>query len=78
MFSEQKDTSANSLFNNLYIQSELFSHICPAIFNHSRSSKLLYMPAGSTLKKFYVLPTQRMYVFRMDLRTNSEYFPIWH
>jgi len=26
-------------------------------------------------KKFYVLPTQCIYVFCVDLRTNSDYFP---
>ena len=30
------------------------------------------------LKKFYVLPTQRIYVFCVHLRTNSDYFPIQH
>jgi hypothetical protein len=28
--------------------------------------------------KFYVLPTQSVYVFCVDLRTNSDYFPIQH
>jgi hypothetical protein len=28
--------------------------------------------------KFYVLPTQCVYVFCVDLRTNSDYFPIQH
>jgi hypothetical protein len=28
--------------------------------------------------KFYVLPTQCIYVFCMDLRTNSDYFPTQH
>jgi len=27
------------------------------------------------MKKFYVLPTQSIYVFYMDLRTKSDYFP---
>jgi hypothetical protein len=27
-------------------------------------------------QKFYILPTHCMYVFCMDLRTNSLYFPI--
>jgi hypothetical protein len=31
---------------------------------------------GLTFKKFYVLPTQCIYVFCIDLRTNSIYFPI--
>ena len=29
-------------------------------------------------KKFYVLPTQCIYVFYVVLRTNSDYFPIQH
>jgi hypothetical protein len=29
-------------------------------------------------QQFYVLPTQCIYVFCMDLRTNSDYFPIQH
>jgi len=29
-------------------------------------------------KKFYVLPTQCIYVFCVDLRTNGDYFPIQH
>jgi len=27
---------------------------------------------------FYILPTQYIYVFCVDLRTNSDYFPIQH
>jgi len=27
-------------------------------------------------QQFYVLPTQCIYVFCVDLRTNSDYFPI--
>jgi len=29
-------------------------------------------------KQFYVLPTHCIYVFCVDLRTNSHYFPIQH
>jgi hypothetical protein len=29
-------------------------------------------------KKFHVLPTKCIYVFRMDLRTSSDYFPMQH
>jgi hypothetical protein len=29
-----------------------------------------------TVQKFYVLPTQFIYVLFMDLRTNNNYFPI--
>jgi len=30
------------------------------------------------IEQFYVLPTQCIYVFCVDLRTNSDYFPIQH
>jgi len=30
------------------------------------------------IPKFYVLPKQFIYVFCVDLRTNSDYFPIQH
>jgi len=30
------------------------------------------------IQKSYVLPTQCIYVFCVDLRTNSDYFPIHH
>jgi len=40
---------------------------------------LLYVPPGLTLKKkFYILPTHCIYVFCVDLRTNSDYFSIQH
>jgi hypothetical protein len=29
-------------------------------------------------KQFYVLPTQCIYVFCVDLRTNSDYFTVQH
>jgi hypothetical protein len=31
-----------------------------------------------TIQQFYVLPTQRIYVFCVDLRTNSDYFTVQH
>jgi len=31
-----------------------------------------------TAERRYVLPTQCIYVFCVDLRTNSDYFPIQH
>ena len=30
------------------------------------------------IQQLYVLPTQCVYVFCVDLRTNSDYFPIQH
>jgi hypothetical protein len=34
--------------------------------------------AKFNIQQFYVLATQCMYVFCVDLRTNSDYFPIQH
>ena len=34
--------------------------------------------ARCNIQQFYVLPTQCIYVFCVDLRTNSDYFPIQH
>jgi len=44
----------------------------------------LLMPSGHymyhqfNIQQFYVLSTQCIYVFYVDLRTNSDYFPIQH
>ena len=35
-----------------------------------------YMYRQFNIQQFYVLPTQCIYVFFVDLRTNSDYFPI--
>ena len=37
-----------------------------------------YMYHQFNIKQFYVLPTQCIYVFCVDLRINSDYFPIQH
>ena len=37
-----------------------------------------YMYCQFNLQQFYVLPTQCIYVFYVDLRTNSDYFSIQH
>ena len=37
-----------------------------------------YMYRQFNIQQFYVLPTQCIYVFCVDLRTNSVYFPIQH
>jgi hypothetical protein len=34
--------------------------------------------AKFNIRKFYVLPTQCIYVFCVDLRTNSDYFTVQH
>ena len=35
-----------------------------------------YMYRQFNIQQFYILPTQCIYVFCVDLRTNSDYFPI--
>ena len=37
-----------------------------------------YMYRQFNIQQFYVLPTHCVYVFCVDLRTNSDYFPIQH
>jgi len=37
-----------------------------------------YIYRQFNIQQFYVLPTQCIYVFCVDLRTNSDYFPIQH
>ena len=37
-----------------------------------------YMYRQFNIQQFYVLPTQCIYVFCVDLRTNSDYFPMQH
>ena len=37
-----------------------------------------YMYRQFNIQQFYVQPTQCIYVFCVDLRTNSDYFPIQH
>jgi len=37
-----------------------------------------YMYHQFNIRQFYLLPTQYIYVFCMDLRTNSDYFLIQH
>jgi len=42
------------------------------------SSVVYYMYGQFNTQQFYVLPTQYMYVFCVDLRTDSNYFPTQH
>ena len=37
-----------------------------------------YMYRQFNIQQFYVLPTLCIYVFCVDLRTNSDYFPTQH
>ena len=45
--------------------------------NSSKAQGSIYVPPFN-IHKFYVLLTQIVYVFCVDLRTNSDYFPIQH
>ena len=50
----------------------------------SKSVNRLLKPSGHymyrqfNIQQFYVLPTQSIYVYCVDLRTKSDYFPIQH
>jgi len=57
-------------FVGLWVYRELFV----------RSSKPSghYIHHQINIQQFYVLPTQCIYVFCVDLRTNSDYFSIQH
>ena len=48
---------------------EYFNHLKPSGHNMYRQFNI---------QQFYVLPTQCIYVFCMDQRKNSDYFPIQH
>jgi len=52
----------------------------PAVYANGFTLKLrgYYMYHQFNIQRFYVLPTQCIYVFCVDLRTNSDYFPIQH
>jgi hypothetical protein len=45
---------------------------------HPQSPVVTARTARFNTQQFYVLPTECVYVFCVDLRTNSDYFPIQH
>ena len=45
---------------------------------HLKTQWLLYIPPCLTIGQSYVQPTQCIYVLCVDVRTNSDYFPIQH
>jgi len=55
-------------------------HIMPAsvFFFNPLSPSGHYMYRQFNIQQFYVLPTQCIYMFCVDLRTNSDYFTIQH
>ena len=57
--------------------------ICPVgaeLLDANRETELTVANSsfGNTTRIVDVLPTQCIYVFCVDLRTNSDYFPIQH
>jgi len=65
----------------------LYSHIVQwawVVWQHHNNKHCLvrFLTTGQqftalfNIQQFYVLPTQCIYVFCVDLRTNSDYFPI--
>ena len=47
------------------------NHVCVHLFGSVKENIL-------NIQKFHVLPTLCIYVFCVDLRTNSDYFPTQH
>ena len=43
-----------------------------------RGTDWVFIYRQFNIQQFYVLPTHCIYVFCVDLRTNSDYFPIQH
>ena len=43
-----------------------------------RGTDWIFIYRQFNIQQFYVLPTQCIYVFCVDLRTNSDYFPLQH
>jgi len=50
--------------------------ICQGLALRRASGHFIYCLFN--IQQFNVLPTQCIYVFCVDLRTNSDYFPIHH
>ena len=63
-----EQTAIISLYNiNWLVLTQRFNPLQPS--GH-------YMYHQFNIQQFYVLPTQCIYVFCVDLRTNSDYFPL--
>jgi hypothetical protein len=60
----------------------LCTFVPPPPLSHRTTGGLIYTTALRTARfnfqKFYVLPTQCIYVFCVDLRTNTDYFTVQH
>jgi len=51
-------------------------YVPPVVTKCTASGHCMYRQFN--IQQFYVLPTHCIYVFFVDLRTNSDYFPIQH
>jgi len=72
---DRLDLNCHSMFHFVTLV-----HIMPSsvfFFNPVQSSGH-YMYRQFNMQQFYVLPTQCIYMFCVDLRTNSIYFPMQH
>ena len=55
-----------------------FVYVYTAVFLILQKPVVTICTIGLKIQQFYVLPTQCIYVFCVDLRTNSDYFTIQH
>ena len=62
----------------MYVKSNVFG--CQSLLTFSSPVLIMYTvrTAKFNIQKCCVLPTQCIYVFCVDLRTNSDYFPVQH
>jgi len=56
----------------------LDAFMIPVCVERSNAQVVTICTAKFNIQKFYVLPTHCIYAFCVDLRTNSDYFPIQH
>ena len=63
------------MYQRLRLQKHIFIQYDSENINRLKASGH-YMYRQFNIQQFYVLPTQCIYVFCVDLRTNSDYFPI--
>ena len=66
-------------FSLQIVRSKIETNVCIYEFNLDPSKPSgHYIYRQFSIQQFYVLLTQCVYVFCVDLRTNSYYFPIKH
>ena len=68
---------ATATFLANFVSTSYQSYACCMSYSRCRS-EITTCAAMFNIQQFYVLPTQCIYVFCVDLRTNSDYFPIQH